>query len=252
MGPPRKVKATLPTIASVLTAFVLMLVAVISLLYALLIFNPDSMQQAKHEHNYGLNPRPGPVASSSRTFLTSEEIRDRTGRYMALNLWVEVAHRTASEDPGNFHQTLFSKPDLDCVEQHRELLKTTSTPPIESFVGCGKNSAAKGRGGNWNGIGEQERGERARRSAGLLFESIDPPSLISVAMAHDRGMDITVRTNPEFARFAAEYDVCEEEASGHAAALVEAETPERMAKAWLRAEKELQACSGEVTAKLFE
>ena len=70
-------------------------------------------------------PMPKPVASSSMVRLTPEEVRSRTGEYMALNLWAETVHRTAEHDPANFHQALFSEPDMDCVNEHRELLKTT-------------------------------------------------------------------------------------------------------------------------------
>ena len=197
-------------------------------------------------------PRPGPVALSSQVVLTPEEIRERTGEYMALNLWADTARRTAKRDPGNFHQTLFPQPSQDCVEKHRDLMKTAPTPPLESLITCGENSAARGQGGNWNAINQQEREERARRSAGLLFWSIDPPSLISVAIAHDRGLDVSVRTNPEFARFAAEYDACEDMAGDHAMELAKAETSEQMAKMWLRAEAELKACSDNVTTRLFK
>ena len=197
-------------------------------------------------------PRPGPVASSSQVVLTPEEIRERTGEYMALNLWADTARRTAKRDPTNFHQTLFSQPSQDCVEKHRDLMKTTPTPPLESLITCGENSAARGQGGNWNAINQQEREERARRSASLLFWSIDPPSLVSVAIAHDRGLDVSVRTNPEFARFAAEYDACEDMAGDHAMELAKAETSAQMAKMWLRAEAELKACSDNVTTRLFK
>ena len=197
-------------------------------------------------------PRPGLVASSSQVMLTPEEIRERTGQYMALNLWADTARRTAEQDPTNFHQTLFSQPSQDCVEKHRDLMKTTPTPPLESLITCGENSAARGQDGNWNAINQQEREERAQRSAGLLFWSIDPPSLISVALAHDRGLDVNVRTNPEFARFAAEYNACEEMTKDHAMELAKAETSEQMAKMWLRADAELKACSDSVTTRLFK
>ena len=197
-------------------------------------------------------PRPGPVASSSQVVLTPEEIRERTGEYMALNLWADTARRTAKQDPRNFYQTLFSQPSQDCVEKHRDLMKTMPTPPMESLITCEENSAARGQDGNWNAINQQEREERARRSAGLLFWSIDPPSLISVAIAHDRGLDVNVRTNPEFARFAAEYNACEEMTKDHAMELAKAETSEQMAKMWLRAEAELKTCSDSVTTKLFK
>ena len=197
-------------------------------------------------------PRPGLVASSSQVMLTPEEIRERTGEYMALNLWADTARRTAEQNPTNFHQTLFSQPSQDCVEKHRDLMKTMPTPPLESLITCGKNSAARGQDGNWNAINQQEREERARRSAGLLFWSIDPPSLISVAIAHDRGLDVNVRTNPEFARFAAEYNACEEMTKDHAMELAKAETSEQMAKMWLRADAELKACSDSVTTRLFK
>ena len=197
-------------------------------------------------------PRPGPVASSSQVVLTPEEIRERTGEYMALNLWADTARRTAKRDPRNFYQTLFSQPSQDCVEKHRDLMKTMPTPPMESLITCEENSAARGQDGNWNAINQQEREERARRSAGLLFWSIDPPSLISVAIAHDRGLDVNVRTNPEFARFAAEYNACEEMTKDHAMELAKAETSEQMAKMWLRAEAELKTCSDSVTTKLFK
>ena len=116
---------------------------------------------------------------------------------------------------------------------------------------CAENSAAKDRGRDWNGADRQEREQRARRSAGLLFRSIDPPSLVSVAIAHERGLDVSARTNPEFARFAAEYDVCEEAAWKYAKELARQGTPEKAAETWLRAEHELNACADEVTHKLF-
>ena len=66
------------------------------------------------------------------------------------------------------------------------------------------------------------------------------------------GLDVSVRTNPVFARFAAEYRACEDAVEGYAADLAGAGTQEELAERWLRTERELQTCSGEVTAGLFD
>ncbi len=53
---------------------------------------------------------PKPIASSSAVIMTTEQIRDITGEYMAVNLWAQTAHTTAEEHPESFQQMLFSDP----------------------------------------------------------------------------------------------------------------------------------------------
>ena len=195
---------------------------------------------------------PEPIASSSGVTMTTEQIREITGEYMAVNLWAQTAHTTAEEHPESFHQMLFSNPARSCVEEHRDLLKVMPTPPVERLIACSKASAAAGLTHDWSRIEPDEREARARRSVGLLFWSLDPPTLMSVMIAQRKGLDVSVRTNPAFARFAAKYDVCEEESSRFGTELAQAKTPERMAEIWLRAEGDLRACSNAVTATIFD
>ena len=195
---------------------------------------------------------PGPVASSGSVTMTTEQVREITGEYMAVNLWAQTAHTMAEEQPESFHRMLFSEPARNCVEEHRDLLKVMPDPPAERLIACSEASAAGVPAHDWSRIEPDEREARARRSVGLLFWSLDPPTLMSVMIAQRKGLDVSVRTNPAFARFAAKYDVCEEESSRFGTELAQAETPELMAEIWLRAERGLRACSDEVTARMFD
>ena len=202
---------------------------------------------------------PGPVASSGSVAMTTEQVREITGEYMAVNLWAQTAHTAAAEQPESFHRMLFYEPARNCVEEHRDLLKVMPDPPTERLIACTERliacseaSAAGVPALDWSRIKPNEREARARRSVGLLFWSLDPPTLMSVMIAQRRGLDVSVRTNPAFARFAAKYDVCEEESSRFGTELAQAETPELMAEIWLRAERGLRACSDEVTASMFD
>ena len=76
--------------------------------------------------------------------------------------------------------------------------------------------------------------------------------LMSVMIAQRKGLDVSVRTNPAFAIFAAKYNVCEEESGRFVTELAQAKTPEQMAEIWLRSERGLKACSDTVTGSLFE
>ena len=196
--------------------------------------------------------RPGPVASAIQAALTPDEIRERTVEYGALQVWARTARRAAENDPGDLHQALVSEPRPECVEILRELPKAAPGQWEGTLNECVETNAARRRDLNWKAMSPNERETIARRAAGLLYWSIDPPSLMSVVIAHQRGLDVSVRTNPVFARFAAEYHACEDAVDGYAAELADAETQEELAKRWLRAERELQTCSGEVTAGLFE
>ena len=75
---------------------------------------------------------------------------------------------------------------------------------------------------------------------------------MSVMIAQRKGLDVSVRTNPAFAIFAANYNVCEEESSRFVTELAQAKTPEQMAEIWLRSEEDLKACSDTVTTSLFD
>ena len=154
--------------------------------------------------------------------------------------------------PGELSTDAFLRPPLSCVEEHRDLLKVMPAPPVEKLIACSKASAAGGLPQDWSQIEPDEREARARRSVGLLFWSLDPPTLMSVMIAQRKGLDVSVRTNPAFAIFAAKYNVCEEESSRFVTELAQAKTPEQMAEIWLRAEGGLSACSDTVTATLFD
>ena len=198
--------------------------------------------------------RPGPVASSSQAALTPDEIRERTVNYGALQIWAREARRTAENDPGSLHHALISEPKPECVEKLRELPEAAPAQWEEMLDDCMKANAVRssGQDRDWKTMSQHERDTAARRAAGLLYWSIDPPSLMSVVIARQRGLDVSARTNPVFARFAAEYHACENAVDGYAAELAGAETQEELAMSWLRAEQELQTCSGEVTAVLFD
>ena len=198
--------------------------------------------------------RPGPVASASQAALTPDEIHERTMNYGALQVWARTARRAAENNPGGLHHALISEPRPECVEKLRELPEAAPAQWEEMLDDCMETEAAgsMNQDRDWNGMSQDERETVARRAAGLLYWSIDPPSLMSVVIARQRGLDVSVRTNPVFARFAAEYHACENAVDGYAPELAGAETQEELAMSWLRAEQELQTCSGEVTAVLFD
>ena len=200
----------------------------------------------------GLLSTAGPVASAIQAALTPDEIRERTVEYGALQVWARAARRAAENDPGGLYQALLSEPRPECVEKLRELPKDAPGQWEEMLNDCMEANTARIRDRNWKTMSQNEKETMARRSAGLLYWSIDPPSLMSVVIARQRGLDVSVRTNPVFARFAAEYHACEDAVEGYAAELAGAETQEELANRWLRAERELQTCSGEVTAGLFD
>lgn len=192
-----------------------------------------------------------PVASTARVPMTPEQIWEVTGDYTAVRLWAFVAQETARDNPGDFHQTLFSEPDRECVDAQRNLLLEVPDPPIEDLLECGRESAARGRDVRWAGISGDEREARARRSVGLLFWSIDPPSMMSVQIARQRGLEVNVKTNADFARFATRYDVCEAVSQGYVERLAAAETSEEMARIWIEAERNTRECSDRVTSGIF-
>ena len=170
---------------------------------------------------------------------------------MAVNLWAQTAHDTAELRPGDFHRVLFTDPSRECVEQHRRLAEETPNPPDERLIACGERSL-QGNHPEWAGISPDEREARTRRAIQFLFWSTDPPSLVSVMIAQRRWLDVSVKTNPEFARFAARYDICEEESGRLGTELAGMEAAERMAEVWLKAERQLKVCASKVTATLFE
>ena len=192
-----------------------------------------------------------PVASTSHVELSPQEVRDLTGEFMAVNLWAQTAHDTAALRPGDFHRVLFTDPSRECVEQHRRLAEETPDPPAERLIACGERSL-EGNHPEWGSISPDEREARARRALGFLFWSTDPPSLVSVMIAQQRWLDVSVKTNPEFARFAARYDICEEESERLGAELAGVEEAGRMAEVWMRAERQLKVCASKVTAALFK
>ena len=227
------------------------LLAVLAVL-ALACSQPEGNGIADEATGPAVESRPGPVASASRAALTPDEIRERTVEYAALQAWARAARRSAENDPGDFHQALLSEPSPECVEKLRELAREAPGQWEEMLNDCMKTSAARSREREWNNVSQDERETAARRAAGLLYWSIDPPSLMSVVIARQRGLDVSVRTNPVFARFAAEYRACEDAVEGYAAELAGAGTQEELAERWLRTERELQTCSGEATAGLFD
>ena len=192
-----------------------------------------------------------PISSSTRVLMTPDEIWEITGEYMAVTMWAHIAGETARNDPDNFHQIFFSEPDRGCVEAHRALIEEIPEPPVERFISCGQASAAQGRDNVWSEISNVEKEARARRSVGLLFWSIDPPSMMTVQIAHQRGLEVNMKTNPEFARFATQYDICEKVSQKFVEGLAKAERPTDIADIWLMAEDHITECSNKVTASLF-
>lgn len=196
-------------------------------------------------------PRPEPVALSP-AFLTPEQVSEQAEAYLALRLWAETARRTARDDPANFHQTLFSAPDRACVAGHRKLLSSLEQTRLRnSLLRCAGQSAARGRGGDWNAASPAERESRARRAIVNRYRALDPPTLISLTLARERGLEVTVRTDPEFGRFAAGYAGCEADLPAYARNLAAAAGPP-LAQAWLEAEAGMRDCVNRANARIFQ
>ena len=217
--------------------------------------NRETAEEAprREETTWALDGSP-PVSSTSMVKMTPEQVREMTGEYIAVNLWARTAHSAAAESPEDFPRMLFTKPSRECVKEHRSLLEVMPEPPVERLLACGEANASRAgaAGQKWSQLSPEEREARARRSVGLLFWSTDPPSLMSVMLAQRRGLDVSVRTNPDFARFAANYNTCEEEAGRLGEELAGEDQPTRMAEIWLRAERDLKACINTVTASIFK
>ena len=209
------------------------------------------IQQANGKATQGGQEKQMPIFSTSRVNMTPQEIRNLTGDYMAVTLWAHVAGETARNNPDDFHQMLFSDPDRECVEAHRDLLEVTPEPPVEKLISCGQESAAMGRDNVWAEISDLEREARARRAVGLLFWSIDPPSMMTVQIAHEKGLEVNAKTNPAFARFANKYDICEGVSQEFVPGMTEAETPRDIASIWMLAEQKIKECLDIVTSDLF-
>ena len=193
----------------------------------------------------------GPVSSSTEARLESGEIRELVTEYTAVTLWSETAMRTALNEPQEFEKVMFSTISTECVRQQQERMETVPDPPVDDLLQCNRDSMLSSQ-GRWEDITREERAARATRSVGLLFWALDPPSLISVMIAQRRGLDVSVRTNAEFARFAANYDVCEESLEEHAKTLEVQESSRKLAGSWTEVERNLRSCIGDINEKLFQ
>ena len=213
---------------------------------------PPELGETPPAEQVAQNPdTPGPIISTSYTQMTPEQVREVTGEYLAVNVWVQNAHDTAEDTPEHFHQMLFTKPSRECVEQHRERGQMVPDPEPEKLLACGMESTERNRSKEWERLSPDEKEARVRRAVGLLFWGLDPPSLMSVMLAQRRGLEVNFQNNPGFARFAARYDRCEEEAGRLGDEMVKTESPDRMAETWLEGEKRLMACASSVTANIF-
>ena len=95
----------------------------IFLFMATLICTPNPTTEIQNPTSFAQEPLAEPISSTSSVQLTREQIDDQTADYLALNLWAEVAHRTATNEPENFLPLIFSVPDTECVESYRGILE---------------------------------------------------------------------------------------------------------------------------------
>ena len=192
----------------------------------------------------------GPISSDTEAKLAPSEIRGIAQEYLAVNLWANTAMTAAREQPQEFEKVMFSEISTDCAREQQERMELTPDPPVEAMLECARNRILAGN-DRWVGITQEERAARATRAVGLLFWALDPPSLMSVMIAQQKGLDVNVRTNAEFARFAAMYDGCEDSLGGHADRLGIQESSGQLAGEWIRVDGELKECISQVNQEIF-
>ena len=271
------------TWSNILKAAVVTTGVLIFLFMATLICTPNPTTEPQDPTPFAQEPLAEPISSTSSVQLTREEIDEKTAEYLALNLWAEVAHRTATNEPENFLPVIFSIPDVACVESYREILearpavypepvnrdqstpeeyqeylreiKTTQTTvqalQDEHLLGCTTQTIKATETRTWDDISGDEQEARARRAMRLLALSIDPPMLMSTNIASSRGVLVNSQNNPEFAKFASEYDTCQVQADGFAVPLAQTQTPQEMAQLWLQAYNHLKNCFNNITGIIF-
>ena len=202
---------------------------------------------------------------------------------MALTLWADNAQRTASENPAGFLSTIFSVPEMGCIQVYREVMRERPIifpEPINSqestgkeyqeyqlarleaekkvrevqdeyLLKCTRKTMEETETSPWDTLSDDEKEARARRSVRFLALSIDPTLLMSTNIAATRGLGVDSQNNPEFAEFAANYDTCQVQADGFALPLARAKTPQKMSEVWLNAYQHLAECFNNITEILF-
>ena len=193
---------------------------------------------------------PNPITSESQQVLSLDQAKHHSQEYLSINLWAEIAHRTATGYPQNFHQVLTPGTNPHCAATSSR----PDQPPdaaIQQLLDCAASTTDPSSTQRWNSLTRQQKEAHAQRAFDLLWESSSPPGLITARLAAERGLNVNPQNDSRFAGFAANYEVCSQIIPQHTASLAEASTPQHMADIWLHVEHHLRDCANTVTQQLL-
>ena len=210
---------------------------------------------------------PGPVAApetgvpittdQANRYLTDAEIEKKIIDYIALTAWAEQAGRAAIDRPESFPEAMMTEPNPRCAGQFRENTVNDLNPDLERererLLEC---AAAQSRYENrarprWEHLSPLEREARARANLTLLWNALNPETVISVRIAWQQAAEVNRQNNDEFRQFAAAYAECESIPGQLAPRMAQAADRQTLALDWTDAAARMRDCAFSVNEKLF-
>lgn len=229
-------------------------VMVAALLAIAILYDPEDQKELPQPPTQSQAPQPleqPAITSKTNIPMTEEDITEQSTQYLALAAWAETAHREAKEEPENFNLALFSTPSILCAQQFRDnKLENPNTDP-QTLFDCSASQEKEYQPNPWHDITLDEKQARARRAMHYLAISMDPPTLVSTNIATSRGIRVNTETDPDFARFAAQYDTCYTQSQSFIAPIAEATDRKQIAEIWTEASQHLARCYDNITESIF-
>ena len=185
-------------------------------------------------------------------FITREETNERIRVYLALNAWAETTQEIAREHTQDFRKVMFSSPDRECADDFREEQVIQPDLPPDALFQCVSRGIRGLDDRKWPSMSPDEREARTRRTYILLSGSIDPPEYLAVSIAANKGIRVTTKNDPEFARLKREYQDCHELGQEMALRMTDMTDPDWMAAQWLGDTEALKECFTNTTNRIYE
>ena len=210
---------------------------------------------------------PGPVAApetgvpittdQANRYLTDAEIEKKIIDYIALTAWAEQAGRAAINHPETFPEAMLTEPNPRCAGQFRAAILENLNPDLERererLLEC---AAARSEYQNrarprWEHLSPLEREARTRAHLTLLWNALNPETVISVRIAWQQAAEVNRSNNDEFRQFAAAYAECESIPHQLAPRMAQAADRQTLALDWTNAAARMRDCAFSVNEKLF-
>ena len=186
------------------------------------------------------------ITGQSSNFLTRDQAMTHLRTYLATALWAETVYATAEEEPAQILSAMQAPIPLHCADPSR-----TPQEGDEGYLDCSRLAVHDApTPPRWHTLPETGRTDAANRMLSNLWRATDPVERVRLTILWNEGVDPT--DAEAIQQLQQEYDHCPEQMMNSRHRLIQAQSAEDMASAWMEIATRTEECADLTSTRLFK